>query len=341
MKVMIAGEAAIHLHRYCSAIRPYLSEMQVITETPADFPEADAWYQISLRAKNPLTWNKAITEIKNILRRFQPDLVHLHQVNRLALLVTKAAKSLNIPVITTAWGSDVLLVPERNFMYRYFTKYVLKYSRIITADAQIMIDRMLMMDPAKEKYVLLQYGIDPIPPAEKEKIVYSNRLHRPLYRIDTIIRDFARFYQHHLDWKLYIGATGPETENLRSLVNELHLTDAVVFLGWLNKEQNNENYAKASIYISIPESDGTSVSLLEAMSAACIPVVSDLPVTHEWITPGVNGIIRKDGEDAFEAALKLDRSSAIAFNQRLINEKVDRKHTTARFFELYQQLLKR
>ncbi len=341
MKVLIAGEAAIHLHRYCTAIRPYLSEMQVITETPAEFPEADAWHQISLRAKNPLAWNKAIGEIKNILRRFQPDLIHLHQVNRLALLVTKAAKALNIPVITTAWGSDVLLVPERNFIFRYFTKWVLKQSGIITADAQIMIDRMLTMEPHSSKYVLLQYGIDPITPVEKEKIIYSNRLHRPLYRIDTIIRDFAKFHQQHPDWKLYVGATGPETDNLQSLVNQLQITDAVVFLGWLNKEQNNENYAKASIYISIPESDGTSVSLLEAMSAACIPVVSDLPVTHEWITPGVNGIIRKEGEDAFEEALKLDRNAAVAYNQQLINDKVDRKNTTARFFELYQQLLKR
>lgn len=341
MKVLIAGEAAIHLHRYCSAIRPYLSEMQVITETPAEFPEADAWHQISLRVKNPLAWNKAIGEIKNILRRFQPDLIHLHQVNRLALLVTKAAKALNIPVITTAWGSDVLLVPERNFIFRYFTKWVLKQSGIITADAQIMIDRMLTMEPHSSKYVLLQYGIDPITPVEKEKIIYSNRLHRPLYRIDTIIRDFAKFHQQHPDWKLYVGATGPETDNLQSLVNQLQITDAVVFLGWLNKEQNNENYAKASIYISIPESDGTSVSLLEAMSAACIPVVSDLPVTHEWITPGVNGIIRKEGEDAFEEALKLDRNAAVAYNQQLINDKVDRKNTTARFFELYQQLLKR
>ncbi|MFN8152945.1 MAG: glycosyltransferase family 4 protein [Bacteroidia bacterium] len=340
MKVLIAGEAAIHLHRYCTAIRPYLREMQVITETSAEFPEADAWHQINLRAKNPFTWKNAIEDIKKIIGRFQPDLIHLHQVNRLALLVTKAAKSLNIPVITTAWGSDVLLVPERNFIYRYFTTWVLKQSRIITADAQIMIDRMLTLEPVPSKYILLQYGIDPVTPVTKEKIIYSNRLHRPLYRIDTIIRDFAKFHTHHHDWKLYVGATGPETENLQSLVNQLQITDAVVFLGWLNKEQNNENYAKASIYISIPESDGTSVSLLEAMSAACIPVVSDLPVTHEWITPGVNGIIRKEGEDAFEAALQLDRNVAVSYNQRLIDEKVNRKNTTARFFELYQQLLK-
>ena len=341
MKVLIAGEAAIHLHNYCSAIRPYLQGMQVITETTNDVASSDKTYQISLRSKHPLAWRKAIKEIRKILVEFKPDVIHLHQVNRLALLVTKAAKPLHIPIITTAWGSDVLLVPERNFIYKFFTKYVLGHSGIITADAQIMIDRMLTMDPVTSKYVLLQYGIDPITPVEKEKIIYSNRLHRPLYRIDTIIHDFAKFYQHHPDWRLLVGATGPETEQLEALVKQLELENVVTFAGWLNKEQNNENYAKATIYVSIPESDGTSVSLLEAMSADCIPVVSDLPVTHEWIKDGVNGIIRREGIDPFEAALQLDKAQCFAQNRQLISEKVDRKNTTAHFDQLYQQLLKR
>ncbi|HBE80849.1 MAG TPA: glycosyl transferase family 1, partial [Firmicutes bacterium] len=47
--------------------------------------------------------------------------------------------------------------------------------------------------------------------------------------------------------------------------------------------------AASHLMVSIPKSDGTPVSLLEAMAAGCLPVLADLPVYHDWITDGVNG----------------------------------------------------
>jgi glycosyltransferase involved in cell wall biosynthesis len=44
----------------------------------------------------------------------------------------------------------------------------------------------------------------------------------------------------------------------------------------------------------VPESDGTSVSLLEAMSAGCLPVLSDLPANREWVREGDNGLLVGD-----------------------------------------------
>lgn len=339
MKVLMAGEAAVHLRNFGKAMRPYLQSMPVITETPLDLPEADRLEIVSLRSQNPLSWWKAYRTIFRILREERPDIVHLHQVNRLALIVTLVADRLKIPVVTTAWGSDVLLVPFRNAIYRALTTRVLRSSRTVTADAQVMIEAMMKLVADESKYIWLQYGIDPVHPQTKEKIIYSNRLHRPLYNIDTIIRDFAAFVANHPDWKLVVGATGPETDRLVSLAKELGCKDKIEFTGWLDKAANEDNYARASIYVSIPSSDGTSVSLLEAMSADCIPVVSDVPVTKEWIHDGMNGVIRKPSVNPFEEALALDRKACFAYNRKHITEKVDRRFTTASFFRIYNQVI--
>ena len=48
-------------------------------------------------------------------------------------------------------------------------------------------------------------------------------------------------------------------------------------------------------YVSASRSDGTSISLLEALAAGKICVVSDFPSNLEWVSDGVNGFLFKNG----------------------------------------------
>lgn len=333
MKVLIAGESSIHLQNYCCAIKTYVDEIILITETPIMITEAKKSYVISFRDMNPIKWFFNIQKLKRIISDENPDLVHIHQINRLAYFIAKSIYK--TPLVSTAWGSDVLLVPKRNFIFSNFSRYVIRKSRYVTADAQVMIDAMKKMDNSSSKYIHLQYGIDTVAPSTKEKVIYSNRLHNKLYNIETIIKYFAEFSKNNPEWELHIAGKGEETEKLKSLAAGLK----VKFLGWLNKEQNNEQYAKASIYVSIPSSDGTSVSLLEAISANCIPVVSDLPVSHEWILDGVNGVIRKGNKNPFKEALTINKEKCFAINQKKINASAKKEETTKKFFELYKKAL--
>ena len=53
------------------------------------------------------------------------------------------------------------------------------------------------------------------------------------------------------------------------------------------------DYCKAisnsGIYVSASNIDGTSVTLLEAMSASLISIVPDIPTNQKWILNGING----------------------------------------------------
>ena len=338
MKILQVGSNSVHVSSYLAAMSTDDASNYLLTEEVCSFPGVISNEVISFRSLNPLNLLKSYRLLKNYMKKLNPEVIHIHQVNRLAYFVSKVANSLSIPVITTAWGSDVLLIPQKNAFFHFLVKQTLKRSQVVTADSQDMIEAMKVIVPS-DKYVLLQYGIDPIQPAEKQTIVFSNRLHKKLYRIDQVINYFSAFVQHHPEWKLVIGGTGDETEGLMNQVKHLNLEDKVEFVGWLQKAENAAWYAKSTIYISIPESDGTSVSVLEAMSAGCIPIVSDLPVSKEWITNGVNGIIERDGENPLVKAIELDLEKCAEINQRNVQERATRTASLKRFKEIYLTLI--
>ena len=340
MKLLVAGPDTVHVGNYCKSIRPYVDRLVLLTEQTYVLEGIDAYAVFSFRKFNLLAWLKNFRAIQAYLRKENPTLIHIHQINRLAFIIAFIANRLSIPIVTTAWGSDVLLIPQQNWIYKKMVQFVLKKSKVVTADAKIMIDAMQkLVKKSTEEYIFLQYGIDAVIPAKKEKIIYSNRLHSELYNIAGVITAFAVFHAKHPDWNLVIGGSGPLTAALKAQVDQLGLSASVKFIGFVNQETNHAYYAKAAIYISIPFSDGTSVSLLEAMSANCIPVVSNLPVSHEWISNGLNGIIMDSTNNPFEQALQLDAEQCYQLNQDKIATHALKSTTVKLFSQLYQKAI--
>jgi glycosyltransferase involved in cell wall biosynthesis len=335
MKILQVGPNSVHVSSYISALSETEKDIYLLSEEACDFQGVKENFVISFRNLNFFSELKRNRLLINLISKLKPDVIHIHQVNRTAYFVSKVACNLKIPIVLTAWGSDVLLVPKRNFFFKYLVTETLKNANLITADSQDMIEAMKALHPLGN-YKLLQYGIDPIQALEKEKIVYSNRLHEPLYRIEKVIDYFKQFSAQHPDWKLVIAGTGSQTEHLKSLVNESNLNSKTSFVGWQKKPENSAWYAKSSIYISIPTSDGTSVSVLEAMSAGCIPVIADLPVSHEWIVSEKNGIIEKSGENPLLKALEIDREICSKLNTDLIHQKATRATSIKEFVSFYK-----
>lgn len=335
MRVLQVGPQSPHVEGYLNELLKVEKDVFFLGEKECHYLTSEHEFTVNFKSFSPFVLRKEYIKLLKLLRELQPSLIHIHQVNRQAFFVSKAAKKLKIPVVLTAWGSDVLLMPKKNRVYRGMVSYCLRNASFITADAIHMIAEMKKMEPDSTKYVHLQYGINPIEGAFKEHIVFSNRILNPLYRIDKIIDYFKEFQEQNQDWKLVIGATGSEEEKLKSKVKDLQLENHVAFVGWLQNEENRKWFSKSAIYISIPESDGTSVSVLEAMSAGCIPVVPDLPVSHEWIVDHENGIIEKKGANPLFEALEIDLEKCQNRNAALIDKKATKKASIIVFQSIY------
>jgi len=161
-----------------------------------------------------------------------------------------------------------------------------------------------------------------------------------LYRIDRIIEYFSEFVKTNHDWSLIVAGVGEETEKLKEKAIKLGIMDKIDFVGWLDQSQNHYYYSIAKVYVSIPMSDGTSVSLLEAMSAGCIPIVSNLPVSNEWIKHLRNGIIENLNENPMFHIQKFNLDQVYNENiEKLDKQNVSFEMSKQTFLKLYKSII--
>ena len=147
----------------------------------------------------------------------------------------------------------------------------------------------------------------------------------------------------------YILKTLPDSQNpeLQQLAVSLNVIKYTEFISKLvDYNELPEMLYGVDIFISVPSSDSSSISLLEAMACGLPVIVSDIPANHEWVTDGWNGIIVpvRDPEKLAEAILHLIEKPDLMRlfgerNARIIREKADREKHMAHMEELYQQLL--
>lgn len=339
-KLILIGSTSnpVHIRNYYNLIKDYFDEVLIVGPVKVDFCASVA---VDFVIKNPVKIYQNILRLRKIMLDFQPSIVHVHQANSFGFYAGLANKG-RFPHVLTTWGDDVLIFPHKNFIFRTLTRTSLKYADAITADAEIM--RKAIIDFFGDvEVVIANFGIEikNIEIPQKEKILYSNRLHDDLYNIDQIIEGTKDFLKSNTDWKLIVAAVGKNTDLLKSMVKEFDLENQVEFVGFLSPEDNFANYLRAKIYISIPNTDGTSISLLESLAYGCLPLVSDLPANREWVHDGENGVVvhQMDFQDALKRVMALDAEKAISINKKIIAEKATKKANRAKFTAIYDRLL--
>jgi glycosyltransferase involved in cell wall biosynthesis len=331
----------VHLRNYYSLIDGYFDDVLLVSGNHVDFCETKV---LDFGLKNPLTIRKTIKQLRKIIEEFQPSIIHVHQANTFGYVTSKANKG-KVPQVLTIWGSDILLLPQKSPLHKRMVKTALKGSDIITADASFIEEKVNDL-VGSSNFTTANFGIDlpaiDLESSKKEQIIYSNRLHDDLYNIDAIIEGFSLFRanQSESNWKLVIAGKGKNTAALKDLAKEKLKPESYEFVGFVDYDTNMTYYQRSSIYISIPSSDGTSVSLLEAMACGCVPIVSNLPANHEWIESGKNGIIYDSILlEAIQEAINLDSRSVAIENQKIIQKKATKKANSEIFKGLYDSLI--
>jgi glycosyltransferase involved in cell wall biosynthesis len=286
----------------------------------------------------------ALRQTKTILSKLSPDILVLYQLNLTAFVATLANRKKKIPTFAIGIGSDILTMPKKGWAYKAMLKYILKHSQAYNAGSPYLLEQMQKYCPKRSEILLANLGINPIQPIEKEKIVFSNRLHSPLYRIDEVIKAFANFVSkpEFEDWQLVVAATGKEKE-FQQLSQSLGIEDKVKFVGWLSQKENAEYYAKSKIYISLPKSDSFPISLMEAMSGECLCIISDLPAYKGIMKQGENCLIVSDLEiekaDYIERVLELDSQNILQKNKTFADSYADIEKNKEKFISTAERLV--
>jgi L-malate glycosyltransferase len=235
------------------------------------------------------------------LRQVDADWLHAHYLTSHGTLawLAKRVWRLRGELVGSAWGSDVLLTPQRGALYRWLTRRVLRACRLTTSDSAHMAQEMRELGAAD--VMTLPFGLDALPApgvAKQPWLFFANRGLEPLYQPLRVLQFFAQVAHARPEARLVIANRGSLRESLREAaltmglrVGTLDHGQQVEFAGFLDSNAQQRWYAQAQWYLSLPQSDSVAVSVLEAMAHGCIPLLSDLPANRELVRDGENGMI--------------------------------------------------
>jgi glycosyltransferase involved in cell wall biosynthesis len=232
--------------------------------------------------------------LKKHMKTHSYDINHTHFIIPTGIVALWLKKKYNLPYIITSHGSDVLgYNNKRIFKYIYPLvkkqwKQVIKEAKYVTTPSQFLQDKIKEITK-QGNFVVINNGIDPkkFKPMKKEKrILVVARLfeNKGVQDILDALKPISQELKQK-GWKVDIVGEGPYRTFLERKAIENNLQDLVIFHGWVdnNSKEMKELYGKATIFISASWFESFGLTLLEAISAKCYPLVSDIEGYKEML----------------------------------------------------------
>jgi glycosyltransferase involved in cell wall biosynthesis len=291
-------------------------------------------------------------KLRKIIRKINPDILHAHSLSQYGSM----GYFLYFPVfVVTSWGSDILIEPKKSLNSWIMAKLILNSAKLITCDSNAVRDECLRYCNQPEKVKVLLWGVDLTTFHERETtyhekkiVILSTRDFTSIYNIDTIIESVHYVVEKCPYVKYVLKNTKMEqVAEFRDLASSMNVTEFIDFVSrYMKAHELPKLHYDADIFVSIPSSDSSSISLLEAMACGLPVIVSDIPANHEWVTDGWNGLIVpvRNPEKLAEAILHLIENPDLMQlfgkrNSQIIRDRADREKHMANMEGLYRQLL--
>ncbi|MEI8132347.1 MAG: glycosyltransferase family 4 protein [Leptolinea sp.] len=247
-----------------------------------------------------------------LLERWKIDLVHAGPMYDVARAI---AFSVFRPLISMSWGFDLLWEAECDLMKWMAIKEALEHSAVFFCDAHSVEAKAIGeygFDP--QRIVVFPWGVDlnTFYPtgikagrsASQTIRLFSNRTWEEQYGVDVLVDGLIRAGKLGLRFEAVLAGEGSLKHALQEKIKKSGIVRQVLFVGRISQVDLPQYYNDADVYISASHVDGSSLSLMEAMACATVPLVSNIPSNREWVEDGDNGFLFEDG-DAADLASKL------------------------------------
>jgi glycosyltransferase involved in cell wall biosynthesis len=230
---------------------------------------------------------RLLTEI--VRNGYDFDLIDAHYFYPDGVAATVLGKYFDKPVVITARGTDINLIPKYYLPRKTIQWAARRASSIITV-CKALKDTLIDMHVPEGKITVLRNGVDLhlFHPLERETersrlglttttlLSVGNLIKRK--GNDIVIKALANLPEVEL---LIVGE-GKEKKALKSLAHSMGVADRVRFLGAIRQEELKQYYSAADALILASSREGWANVLLEAMACGT-PVIA----TKVWGTPEV------------------------------------------------------
>jgi glycosyltransferase involved in cell wall biosynthesis len=232
--------------------------------------------------------------LRRVVARLQPDVVHAHFLTEYGW---HAWMSGFHPYAITVWGSDVTISLRRSRRTALYGRIALRSADLVTGDSASLVEDVIAAGARRDKTRLIQFGVDtrrftpgPDPVALRERlglkgrrVLLSPRAITPLYRHGVAVEALAQLPADVVLLMARYLVDKTEMAALLARAQALGVAERVRFVDGIDHAEMPDFYRLADVMVSIPMSDATPVTLLEALSCGRPVVATDLPSVREWM----------------------------------------------------------
>ena len=307
------------------------------------------------------------TYLQKIIKRYIPDIIHVHCIDERILYLKKAGAK---PIITSVWGTDINqhFSPDSNPYLKELKGKCLAAADFIIVDSGMMDKKCEILARRPLRHINIPIGIDTDlfkPGYESEvlklkeqlkidndfKIILSARGWRSYYNQESILDAFAEvlktFPKTILVLKLHNHQTVRILVNkIKDKINKLNINDNVRWLEDLPLENLPIVYNMSDIIVNYPSMDTLPITFMEA-AACCKLVVSCKLPTYEG-TFAEKYFTLVDGHDISDFAeainTSISQSSTSSLNtlykaREFIIKNYEQKLYISKLLNIYKQMI--
>ena len=310
----------------------------------------------------------------NILKEFNPDIIHVHTEFSMGLFGIWAAKKLKstlVYTLHTAYDDYVYYVMPKvlarmvggKVLDKFLGFYARKSKAIVGPSPKCF--EYIKKTSHKKKVRILPNSIEmnlfnPNNISEEEVANVRKKLNIPEdafiacfvgrmgseKSVDVTLKYLANTLKKEDNIYFVAMGDGPDLDNLKQLANTLNISDRVRFTGKVEHDKLPVYYAMSKLYLTSSLTEMNSISMLEAMAMG-LPVLQRMDeINKDQIVEGKNGYIFYDENDMYKHLKKLSSYSEEEYKKIKfeVEETVSQKDETGiakKELEVYKKAIER
>jgi glycosyltransferase involved in cell wall biosynthesis len=304
-----------HLQSVTAALAARGHSVTVITTRRPGEPEHEVWKGVSVQRVRTIKlfgFYQAVASsatLRRLLAEARPDIVHCHYLGFMLMLAVPLIRALGCPHIYTYHMTEDHLTqplpmrPLRGWIARRITAYCNRVDMVISvsrnlaaqlpgrgikAPIRFISNPVDLPDPAV---------VEPSPRGPGVVVMFAGRLN-PEKNIPFLLRAFQRMSERYHLAQLWIAGHGSQRIKLEQQVADAGLSDRVVFLGFLDRNELSRRYAACDVFVLPSWVETQGLVAMEAMQFGKPIIVSRSVVSaDELVDEGRNGYIVEADDD--------------------------------------------
>ncbi|HJT44233.1 MAG TPA: glycosyltransferase family 4 protein [Rhizomicrobium sp.] len=276
------------------------------------------------------------------------DLIDAHYFYPDGVAAAWLGRDFDIPVVITARGTDVNLIPDYPYPRRLILQAAQSAGALITV-CQALKDRLVELGVPSAKVTTLRNGVDLEIFAMKDRDALRTKLGVSGFVLVSVGLLIER-KGHHLiiealpriqDATLLIVGSGPDRQQLENLAQRLGVGNRVRFLGAMDQKSLCEVYNCADVSVLASSREGWANVLLESMACGTPVIGSAVWGTPEVIASPDAGLLleKRDAKSIVTAIAKLRQALPGRVATRRYAEQFDWQSTTDGQLRVFRGLL--